>query len=413
MSSFARIQGRDAEGRGEAELARNRSGDSLRHLPALDGLRGVAITLVLAHNFDIIGAPRGMWAHAVDVALNVGWIGVQLFFVLSGFLITRILLHTQDSANYFAGFYGRRILRIFPLYYGTLLVAFVILPLLVKLPTGFAQEQAHQAWLWLYLSNTSNTFGFESQVFPHFWSLAIEEQFYLLWPLLVHRRSPFQVLRLCLAIAVLSVVVRVALLLHGTDVHAVYSMTFCRMDALAMGAAVAALLKVPGATVYVSAHRKRMAWGTLALLVGGFVVTHGYPRTSYLDQTIGYSWLAFAFALAVLVVVSGDSVGSRSSRWEQVLSLTSLRTLGKYSYSMYVFHKPLHDWVGVPILTALGLFPEPSSTVAVVYFLASTAITLLLGAVSYHLIEKHFIGLRRLFVADVRRPVSLATDTRR
>jgi peptidoglycan/LPS O-acetylase OafA/YrhL len=412
MSSFASLQGRDAVRPGEPQQARSGSDASLRHLPVLDGLRGVAIALVLAHNFDIIGAPRGMWAHALDVALNVGWIGVQLFFVLSGFLITRILLHTQDSANYFAGFYARRVLRIFPLYYGTLLVAFVILPLLVNPPAGFAQEQAHQAWLWLYLSNISNMFGFESQVFPHFWSLAIEEQFYLLWPLLVHRRSPFQVLRLCVAIAVFSVLVRVALLWHGTDVHAVYTMTFCRMDALAMGAAVAAFLKMPGAALHVRVYRRRLAWGTLALLVAGFVLTHGYPRTTYLEQTLGYSWLAFAFALIVLALVSQEPVGGRAPRWEQLLSVTSLRTLGKYSYSMYVFHKPLHDWVGLPALKKLGMFPEPSGTVAIIYFLVLTAVTLLFGAVSYHLIEKHFIGLKRFFVVEARRPATAAADMR-
>src|SRR4051794_26430990 len=99
------------------------------HLPSLDGVRGLAILLVLAHNFNVLPGDEGGIARVIALATNAGWIGVQLFFVLSGFLITGVLLDSRGAPNYYQAFFGRRVLRIFPLYYGTLFVAFVVLPL--------------------------------------------------------------------------------------------------------------------------------------------------------------------------------------------------------------------------------------------------------------------------------------------
>ncbi|MEO8152033.1 MAG: acyltransferase, partial [Rhizobacter sp.] len=256
------------------------TGRKLNHLPALDGLRGLAILLVLAHNFATVELPQGLVGHVIDLALDGGWIGVQLFFVLSGFLITRILLQTQDAPNYYRAFFGRRVLRIFPLYYAALFVGFVVFPLLGRVGPALAHDQGQQLWLWLYVSNWTHLLNFESQLFPHFWSLAIEEQFYLLWPLLVHRRSALQVLRLCLVVAVVSLLMRVAMLWQGADSGTVYTYTVCRMDALALGAAVAAWLQMPGVAVRLGAQRQRLAWGVGLLWVVGLVATHGYPRTS-------------------------------------------------------------------------------------------------------------------------------------
>jgi len=385
---------------------------NLNHLPALDGLRGLAVVLVLAHNFDIIALPSGPVEHVIDLALNIGWIGVQLFFVLSGFLITRILLQTQNSANYYSAFFGRRVLRIFPLYYSALLVAFVVLPWLGQASAGLAHDQAQQAWLWLYLSNWSGLLNFESHVFPHFWSLAIEEQFYLLWPLLVHRRNASQVLRLCLVIAVVSPTVRVAMLWQHAEVESIYTYTVCRMDALALGAAVAALLQLPGAADHWYTRRDKLAWGALALWAAGALATHGYPRSSPLGQTLGYSWLACAFAVAVLAAACTGRPGSEVPWWERALKTEPLRTLGKYSYAMYVFHKPLHDWIGKPVLRHFALVTAPSSTNAVAYFLIATLTTLAAAVVSYHSFEKHFLVMKRRLVAEALPRSHPAVDSR-
>ena len=377
----------------------SKPGSEVGHLPDLDGLRGLAILLVLMHNLSTDVFPATVVGRLLGFVLNFGWVGVQLFFVLSGFLITRILLRTQASSNYYGAFFGRRVLRIFPLYYGSLLVAFVVFPVIGKVSPALAHDQDHQIWLWLYLSNWTHLLNFESQVFPHFWSLAIEEQFYFLWPLVVRYCSSRQVLRLCFALAFASFSIRVAMLWQGAPADSIYTYTVCRMDALALGGAIAAWLQLPRASDHLARHRPYLAWGSLMLLIIGFVVTRGYPRLSALGQTIGYSWLACAFAMAVLAVaLRANEAGAVS--WKRPLAAEPLLTLGKYSYAMYVFHKPLHDWIGRPLLVHFKLLDQPSCWVAVGYFVIGTLTTLALAATSFHLFEKRFIALKRLFVAE-------------
>jgi peptidoglycan/LPS O-acetylase OafA/YrhL len=113
------------------------------HLPALDGLRGVAILVVLIHTFGLLDAPTTLAGRVFGAFMSQGWVGVQLFFVLSGFLITGILFDTQGAENYYSGFYARRVLRIFPLYYGTLLLTLVILPVFVSLPAPLAHDRQY------------------------------------------------------------------------------------------------------------------------------------------------------------------------------------------------------------------------------------------------------------------------------
>lgn len=372
-----------------------------QQLPALDGLRGLAIVLVLCHNFQILEGPPDLAGRVLELAFDLGWIGVQLFFVLSGFLITRILLQTQDAPNYYRAFFGRRFLRIFPLYYATLAVTFIVLPALNAMPVRWQADSPHQLWLWLYLSNWTGPYGTATHAFPHFWSLAVEEQFYLLWPLLVHRRSAGQVLRWCGWIAVAILGVRVGMLAAGLGPDPVYSFTVTRLDALAIGGAAAAWLQLPGNPARAVAARQKLIVAALVLAALGFVATHGYPRTSPLGQTLGYSVLAVVFALGVVAAAAGDAVGARG--WTAALRLAPLRALGRYSYAMYIFHKPLHDLLGKPLLQSLGLHEHAGNGVAIGYVVAGTLATLALAMLSYHLFEKHFLGLKRWFVAEPAR----------
>src|SRR5687768_12816390 len=168
--------------------------------PVLDGVRGVAISAVLWHHFVIYSGfeARVPFDHLLWESGSLGWAGVDLFFVLSGFLITGILYDSRSSGRYYVNFFGRRALRILPLYYGVLVLAFLVLPVFLE-PQSAESLTRNQAWYWLYLINVKVALdGWDAAAYlGHFWSLAIEEQFYLIWPLAVRALSRRKLLLVC------------------------------------------------------------------------------------------------------------------------------------------------------------------------------------------------------------------------
>src|SRR6185295_3788466 len=171
------------------------------HMDALDGLRGLAIVLVLLVHFVGDDTPHGTLERWATRLANYGTWGVDLFFVLSGFLITGILYDSKTKAHYFRNFYVRRTLRIFPLYYGVLFALFVLLPVVpLAYPSGLSESLGHQAWLWSYASNLYVSLKGTWAALPyvsHFWSLAVEEHFYLVWPIVVLAFAKRTLLAIC------------------------------------------------------------------------------------------------------------------------------------------------------------------------------------------------------------------------
>jgi peptidoglycan/LPS O-acetylase OafA/YrhL len=363
-------------------------------LPGLDGLRAIAILLVVPHNFNLMLTSGGV-AYLFVVALHRGWIGVQLFFVLSGFLITGILLDARDAPDYYRSFFVRRVLRIFPLYYATLLVLFVLLPAVGLLPSSFRRDPMVELSCWAYFSNWYAPFHPIEGSVSHFWSLASEEQFYLLWPFVIHRRSAGWVMRLCLGIAVASLLLRIVMLLTGAPVQAIYQFLVTRMDALALGGAAAAAFRVPVVASWVSNRRRFLLGASVVSLVAGAAISRGYYFTSLVTQSIGYTFLAVAFALLVVAAAAADHLGQGG--WLRVLRWTPLRRVAKYSYAMYVLSVPLHFLVGEPALSALGLAPRDSGIVGFAYIVVGTALSYLAAVASFHLIEVHFLNLKNRF----------------
>ena len=357
-------------------------------LPTLDGLRAIAILLVVPHNLNLMVTAGGI-AHVFIAALYRGWIGVQLFFVLSGFLITGILLDARNAPDYYRSFFVRRVLRIFPLYYATLIVLFVLLPALGLLPASFKRDPMVELSLWAYFSNWYGAFHQGPDAVSHFWSLAVEEQFYLLWPFVIHRRSAEWVMRLCFAIAAAALALRVAVLLTGTP--GIYTFLVTRMDALALGGAVAAAFRVPSAASWTLDHRRFLIAASVLSLLAGAVISRGYYFTDPMTLTLGLSFLAIAFALLVAVGVAADRLGAAG--WLGALRWSFLRRVAKYSYAMYVLSVPLHFLVGKPALSALGLDPG-SVVVGFTYIVVGTALSFLAAAASFHLFEVHFLNLK-------------------
>lgn len=373
------------------------------YMPALDGLRGLAILMVIAHNGQLLETPEMAGAvKAAYLMFNIGWVGVQLFFVLSGFLITGILLDTINRPKALRHFIARRALRIFPLYYGLLLLLFVILPALGLQPEIYKAQAPYQGWLWAYLSNWTDPLGFGPKALPHFWSLAVEEQFYLIWPLLIYAvRTPAAVARLSVLVALGSMGSRALMLNAGTDTNVVYAWTNCRIDALALGALAAACWRIPACTDWFKANARLSLAAVSLLFLGVAAWTQGFPRASYNSMVVGYSVLALTFMAIICMAAWRDSEASQGGHhpalWHALLKLPPLQRIGKYSYGMYVFHKPLHDLFSRPALHALDMQTEGMLLNASMHLLGLTLVSFGAAWLSYHFYEVHFLNLKRRF----------------
>lgn len=306
----------------------------------LDGLRGIGVLAVVLYHADI---------------LAMGWMGVQLFFVLSGFLITSILLQAkeQPALAYFGGFYWRRMLRIFPLYFGFLALAGLAY-LLTGHPAGTA---AHMPYLATYTFNFDRALIQDPQdlFFRHLWSLSFEEQFYLVWPLLIWL-LPLKGMRLLVLLLIFTApLFRMAIGMLGTSGELAYAgpLTYCmplgHLDAFALGAAV---------VIFPAGHVKPSAgewlgvafalflmsglanWWAGATETGRYLIpAFGYPIGSLAQflHVWGYSLENFLFATMVLFAVRGTA-----GHWlSRAFSAGWLVALGKISYGVYVIHWPV------------------------------------------------------------------------
>ncbi len=361
--------------------------------PSLDGLRGIAVLLVVAHNLMPIRDPTDVPTHLLIALFDRGWIGVQLFFVLSGFLITGILLDEPRSRKAWRRFFVRRALRIFPLYYALLFVMLVLLPALGWLPADFRRTPSLEIYLWTYLWNWVAPFHPHAASFPHVWSLAVEEQFYLLWPLIALGRPPRQVLAWCAALAVGGLAARIALVAAQASPEMAYQFTVCRIDALALGGAMAAALRMPQLHARLAALRTHGLGAAAAVLVLGALASGAYRIFTPAGQTVGYSSLAVAFAWLVLWCATSDDAQDDAAV-SQLLRSAGLRRVGLYSYGMYLLHVPLHQLVGMPLMARWGLATAPSASASLAYMVAGTAVSLAAAAASYHAFERYFLELK-------------------
>jgi peptidoglycan/LPS O-acetylase OafA/YrhL len=374
------------------------------HFPALDGLRALAILLVIPHNVSVLSAPLSAFVYPIGILTNVGWVGVQLFFALSGFLISGNLLDSRQSSNYYRAFFGRRVLRIFPLYYGMLILLLIVVPLLGLAPPELTASMHHQLWLWLFLTNWFAPLAVGVAGFGHFWSLAIEEQFYLLWPGIVRHCAAPRLIRVCLFLIVAALAGRLIMMAMGASHEALYMFTICRMDALAAGAAAAAMLRVPNYAEQAERHNGLIFMSAIAILLIGAAVTRAYAINGAVTQSIGYTILSVGFA-AIVGLGALPAPRHMQPLWK-LLSSAPLRLVGRYSYAMYVLHLPLHLFVGLPLLHRLA--PHLSSGIALVYIAAVIALTFGLSAMSYRYFERPFLSMKHRFVPDRTAPATVA-----
>jgi peptidoglycan/LPS O-acetylase OafA/YrhL len=406
--------------------------DPRPHLPLLDGVRGLAVTLVVAsHGMRLVPRTGGV-DHAAWEVLATGWIGVNLFFVLSGFLITGILIDAKRPGaacgHYFLNFYARRLLRIAPLYYAFLAAYFYLLPLIpLRVFQSMAIEPEVRPMLWLYVYNFWGAIHQEMHAnVGVFWSLCVEQHFYLLWPLIVWTLDRAALKRVCVAIAVLSFAARLVVIRWFPTDHAAYLLTPCRFDGLCAGALVAVYVRDP------ADWRQLVQWAKVLVPVAAFyLLGMAMGQRHFLDSidfrgsklpgvdssvvlSFGLSALAVLFAGLIVLCLSAPAAAAGESPSDQVpwrvrlFGNRILRALGLYSYAIYILH-PLVVTLARAALNALGVgMPSspwlalPARLLAAAFVLAVTAG---LGYLSYHLFEKHFLSLKRFF-PPARRPVT-------
>jgi peptidoglycan/LPS O-acetylase OafA/YrhL len=386
-----------APSRSSAEVASSENPGGFAHIPALDGVRGAAILLVLTyHLFWSNPATGSRFLDLLQELRGATYIGVNLFFALSGFLITGILLDTLDTPRYFQTFYARRSLRIFPLYFGSLLAL-----LLLTHPLHFSWS----GWQYFYLTYTANLALWRTQIplqlgffnINHYWSLQVEEQFYLLWPIVVYRvRRPSTLAHLSLVACAVILLVRiflVAMRSHPSFGYAYlpYSPTFACADNLLFGCALCTLLRTHWRETIL--RRAPQAFALLALaLLAIFAFNHGFSwQERRFMPTAGFTLVGLTCATLIAMTLRPRSTTQRLFR------TPLLRFFGRYSYGLYVYHYSIEGAISHPLRRFLFDHLHAKAPSVLGDGLVVAALSVLAALLSYHLFEIRFLRLKRFF----------------
>ena len=341
----------------------------MKKIPQLDSVRGLAVLLVLLHNTN---QSPSRYLHWIS---DRGWMGVDLFFVLSGFLITGILLDAKKSEGYFKNFYARRCLRIWPLYYALLLFMFVVVPVLRPAEGHAVFEPRSSPW-WafpIFLQNFLLPIPTQATgALGVTWSLAVEEQFYLVWPLVVRFFNESQLKKIAITVICVSPVLRFFLSLHHVNI---YSNTFCRLDGLMAGALLALVVR---SISFSPTKFLTRAW--IILLVSA-------PIALAIDTAFHAQWIVFTFTAFASVSFVYLALFSTQKWLQSILTTRFLVYTGTISYGIYLLEK-------IPLDAARGLHLDKHQLLALPI---TAAVTYFMASVSWNVLERPFLRLKRLF----------------
>lgn len=345
----------------------------MRYIPALDGLRGVAVVLVLLYHFPFVeGIAPLNWTLRLSKEADAGYIGVEIFFVLSGYLITRILLNDirEKNGRVFGRFYLKRVLRILPVFYLTIVICALLIP-------GY-----NYLYSSVYLANYYFSFDPDPHPLRHFWSLAVEEQFYLFWPLLLvfsarNSRRLKALFILVVGSSVLMILLRDVVFSSPLSRALIYRSLETRMLALGIGGLFACygLPKLRTRTVLAALASVLLL---ISLVRGLYDPGGGFPVAA----AKAFSYDATAALVFVLAANGGPLIG-------RLFSLPPLIHLGKISYGLYAYHLPIFFYFGVSHMQLDGQ-PTNAATAAII-----TLVTIAATMTSWHLLERPLLRLKK------------------
>lgn len=343
-------------------------------------MRGIAILLVVFyHNFGFINY------------FFFGWLGVDLFFVLSGFLITNILINTVSKPGYLKNFYIKRTLRILPLYYLTLAVFLLVIPLLGFYIRGLNYFQQNQIWLWFYIQNWLFIIKppGNNLLLTHLWSLAVEEQFYLIWPfiiLLVKKARALFYFMLALLLTV--VALRYFIWIYKIENFAYFNLyTFSRIDGICIGSMLALIR-------FFNKEGLQRATPFIVFLLALFNFLFYFLNkqsefTLPFMAVVGYTTFAVLFGLLV-----NEGVKENNRVINFIFGNRLLRYFGKISYGLYVFHWPLHLLTFPFIMKWLSKYLE-GNLMLILSASITTLAGILVSTISYYYFESFFLGIKK------------------
>jgi peptidoglycan/LPS O-acetylase OafA/YrhL len=314
-------------------------------IPELDGIRGVAVLVVVLFHYTIIGpgAPLNTMLYWGRAVFRLGWSGVDLFFVLSGFLIGGILLDARNSPRYFRTFYARRGFRILPLYFLWL----ALYPLAVAayarwgIPVLPRSPQLYLRWstYWVFLQTLTFLFPIPYRTLAYYWlgptwSLALEEQFYLVVAPLVRILTMRRLLFVLFGSLVVCPVLRLFSYFDWLHAHWVIPSTLTRADSFAAGILAAVAWKTPAVRAWLIAHKKTLSWTLAVLFLGPMIFTKwSFAADDFWAEVFKLEYLALFFALLILTVLANNS------GWlAWVMRNSFLREMGRLSYCIYIIH---------------------------------------------------------------------------
>lgn len=363
------------------------------YILGIDGLRAISIIAVLFFHCNLFYIDNHY--SVFDKIFQTLDIGVDIFFVISGFLITGILLRTVNGKNYYRNFMFRRILRIFPVYYLLLFFSFVILPQFDH--PKIEEWSSVTAWpYWLYLSN----FAIAAQgrflhgIVDISWSLAIEEQFYLIWPWVILWFKPKILVKICIGGTLASFLLRFICYGLGFTLHDIHLFTFTHLDGLLFGSLIS--LSLAGHCELTSFKKKAYPISIISFV--SILILTLIPHNSIV--------YLFAFCRPLIVALGAGAVIYLITQGRfTFLNHKVLVNIGKYSYGIYLFHNPIQAALQKVFIKdffnsqgALGSAFVQFGFVGIVLIISYMA-----AYVSFHLFEKHFLKLKRFFSYQVQK----------